>query len=170
MYHSCNNIIKTGRDDSQHALTSALEWASVLVVSTKWGMQSLWGLAIQKMGDTASAVDKIYFGERYDVKAWLVGAYVAISAREEALTEEEGEKLGIKATIQIASLREARMTKALDSDTLESSVRKILGIKKPHFVGTLDSTLHIFGSLWSDQQLSMFQLVCPMLVLSRTEG
>ncbi|TDL18026.1 hypothetical protein BD410DRAFT_512584 [Rickenella mellea] len=50
---------------------------------------------------------KAELAQKYDIgRDWAVTAYAALGAREEPLTYEEGDQLGLKVALQIAEVRE----------------------------------------------------------------
>ncbi|KZP12990.1 hypothetical protein FIBSPDRAFT_147011 [Athelia psychrophila] len=58
------------------------------------------------MAPIASPIDKIVFGRLYDINEWLTGAYQAVCTRLDALTLEEGKRLGVDDAIRINSIRQ----------------------------------------------------------------
>lgn len=79
---------------------------SILHLADKWSFQSIKTLAIAKIAPIASSMDKIVIGRQYAVTAWLTNAYQAVCVRPDALTLEEGRRLGIDDIIRINSIRQ----------------------------------------------------------------
>jgi hypothetical protein len=90
-----------------HGITTCEEWRSVLHIASEWGFASIRRLAIRELVPLTSPIDKIAIGLRYDIYDWLLDAYVAVCTRTNSLTEDEGEKLGVKDVIHISSIRDA---------------------------------------------------------------
>ncbi|KDQ59005.1 hypothetical protein JAAARDRAFT_98282, partial [Jaapia argillacea MUCL 33604] len=91
---------------SEHTASTVEEWTSILALATEWSFQTIRTLAIRELFPLASPVDKIVVGNRYGIPAWLKDAYVAVCARASALTDEEGEGLGLKEVIKISQMRQ----------------------------------------------------------------
>ncbi|KZP04293.1 hypothetical protein FIBSPDRAFT_709526, partial [Athelia psychrophila] len=82
------------------------EWSGILYLADKWSFQSIRTLAIAQIAPIASPIDKIVFGRLYDVNEWLTGAYHAVCTRLDALSLEEGRRLGVDDAIRINSIRQ----------------------------------------------------------------
>ncbi|KZP06384.1 hypothetical protein FIBSPDRAFT_1053565 [Athelia psychrophila] len=83
------------------------QWTSILHLAAKWGFESIQLLAIDSLTATAIPVDKIVLGRRYGISDWLPRAYEAVCTRADALTIEEGVKLGVEDIIKISAARQA---------------------------------------------------------------
>lgn len=64
-------------------------------------------LSIHRLSFTASPIDKIVLGRRYNISEWLGGAYEAVCTRSDPLTVEEGIRLGVEDAVRIAAVRQA---------------------------------------------------------------
>ncbi|KZP12987.1 hypothetical protein FIBSPDRAFT_1049701 [Athelia psychrophila] len=82
------------------------EWSGILYLADKWSFQSIRALAIAQIAPIASPIDKIVFGRLYDINEWLASAYQAVCTRLDALTLEEGRRLGVDDAIRINSIRQ----------------------------------------------------------------
>ncbi|KDQ58999.1 hypothetical protein JAAARDRAFT_99927, partial [Jaapia argillacea MUCL 33604] len=91
---------------AQHVATTSNEWVAILALATKWSFATIRTLAMRELFPLASPIDKIVVGIRYDIKEWLNDAYVAMCERPEALTKQEGERLGLAEAIKISKMRQ----------------------------------------------------------------
>lgn len=82
------------------------EWTAILGVAAKWNFKSIRALAIRQLDSIASPVDKIVLGRKYEIVDWLSDAYKAVCMREDALSIEEGVRLGMEEVIKISALRQ----------------------------------------------------------------
>ncbi|KZP12985.1 hypothetical protein FIBSPDRAFT_704487, partial [Athelia psychrophila] len=82
------------------------EWSGILYLADKWSFQSIRTLAIAQIAPIATPIDKIVLGRLYDVNEWLTGAYHAVCTRLDALSLEEGRRLGVDDAIRINSIRQ----------------------------------------------------------------
>ncbi|KZP29666.1 hypothetical protein FIBSPDRAFT_815741 [Athelia psychrophila] len=82
------------------------EWSGILHLADKWSFLSIRALAIAQIAPIASPIDKIVFGRLYGVNEWLVSAYHAVCTRPDALTLEEGRRLGVDDVIRINAIRQ----------------------------------------------------------------
>jgi hypothetical protein len=107
------------------------EWTSVLSVASTWEFASVRQLAIKRLSEITSPVDKINLGLRYDIVQWLVPAYVEVCERDEPLNQEEGKKLGMEDVIAIGEVRHSiRYLPNLNRhhDAVVDLVKNIFGI------------------------------------------
>ena len=56
-------------------------------------------------------VDKLVLAQKYDIKEWYRDIYFKLVTRPNPLTDEEGERLGLKDALRISRLREERFSK-----------------------------------------------------------
>lgn len=85
------------------------EWRSVLKLSTMWGMTVLRKHCIKKLSplpSSMSTTDKIVFAREVLAVNWLVDAYCELAKREETISEEEVQNIGLHAAIGILRARE----------------------------------------------------------------
>lgn len=85
------------------------EWRSVLKLSTMWGMAALRKHCIKKLSPLPSSMsitDKILFAREALAVDWLIEAYNELAKREETISEEEIQAIGLQAAIGILRARE----------------------------------------------------------------
>jgi hypothetical protein len=82
------------------------EWTSILDLAAKWKFQSIKALALKQLLPIISPIDKLVLGRRHGITGWLPDAYSAICGRKDALTLEEGLRLGMEDVIKISALRQ----------------------------------------------------------------
>ncbi|KAJ7058092.1 hypothetical protein C8F01DRAFT_1149519 [Mycena amicta] len=89
------------------ASTSA-DWTAILALSTKFSLSDVRDLAIRELGKLSlDPVEKIALQQTYTIdKKWAADAFVALCTRGPPLEVEEGKKLGIEMTVQVAGARE----------------------------------------------------------------
>ncbi|CAK5281911.1 unnamed protein product [Mycena citricolor] len=108
---------------------SVEEWTSILSLSTRWEFTSIRELAIQHLGPSTSAVERIALGRRFDVGPWLVPAYTELCERMDPLTLTEGQLLGVDIIIRIQQVRHSiRYASNLNRhhDSIVALVRDVL--------------------------------------------
>ncbi|KII95527.1 hypothetical protein PLICRDRAFT_34413 [Plicaturopsis crispa FD-325 SS-3] len=117
--------------------TTVEEWTSILDLAVRWGFSSIRTLAIKQLTDLASPVDKIVLGRKYEITAWLAGAYDAILRRAAALSEEEGVRLGMREAMKIAKAREDMRVrfKFVDAPTAAMIVKRTVGLESKEGAG-----------------------------------
>ncbi|KAI0319570.1 hypothetical protein OF83DRAFT_1170120 [Amylostereum chailletii] len=84
------------------------EWTAVHRLSNMWGFATLRSLAVEQLEGLTSPVDKIVLGRAYDIRAWLEPAFIALGARANPLTIEEGRRLGVDDTVTVFHIRQRR--------------------------------------------------------------
>jgi hypothetical protein len=89
-----------------YAATTVSEWTSVLDLAAKWKFESIKTLAIKRLADLASPIDKTVLGRKHHVLDWLTDAYRVVCQRQEALTLEEANRLRLEDVVTISSLRQ----------------------------------------------------------------
>jgi len=89
------------------ALTTTYEWASVFEIADKYGFGAVRELALRRLQDVASPVDKVVLGHRYGERRLLIPGYHALCCRYTGLSLAEGLQLGMEDTILVAQTREA---------------------------------------------------------------
>ncbi|KAI0931580.1 hypothetical protein AcV5_004967 [Taiwanofungus camphoratus] len=87
-------------------LITVEEWTSILALATKWEFLGYRDLAIERLSQLASPVDRILLARMYDVTPWLTPAYLELCKRDEALTFEEGVRLGMKDVVLLSEIRQ----------------------------------------------------------------
>ncbi|KAJ3737669.1 hypothetical protein DFJ43DRAFT_987383 [Lentinula guzmanii] len=90
----------------KHEPESVYEWLDVLHVSCTLHMPEIFSLAVFQLTLLASPVQKIEWGHRYNVKKWLVPAFMELVGRMEDINLEEKKKIGERGATMIQSLRQ----------------------------------------------------------------
>ncbi|KAF9070142.1 hypothetical protein BDP27DRAFT_1221238, partial [Rhodocollybia butyracea] len=90
----------------EHEPQSLADWSSVLHVAHSYSMGQIRTLAISKLESLTSAAEKIELANKYDVKDWLVSAYLELSLRLEGLSVDEGSKVGHRGATMIANMKQ----------------------------------------------------------------
>ncbi|KAF8957344.1 hypothetical protein BDZ97DRAFT_112274 [Flammula alnicola] len=75
---------------AEPSLKTVEEWASVLMLATKWVFTDIRALAIRNLTSIASSVDKIVLGTKYDVHDWLAPAFKDLVTRWRRWTWRRG--------------------------------------------------------------------------------
>ena len=81
------------------------DWTSVLRVAKRFVFDAHYRLAISRLAQVATPIDLIALAREYDIPGWLEDAYFLVCTREEALTLEEGLRLGMADVIGLSELR-----------------------------------------------------------------
>jgi hypothetical protein len=71
----------------------------------KWGFSALRATAIDAISPLASPVDKIVLGRKYGLDEWVFSAFEELLVREAHITEEEGDRIGMKMMVTLAAGR-----------------------------------------------------------------
>jgi len=95
------------RNVSDGDLSTTEEWTSVLALATKWEFTDYRQLAISRLAQLASPVDRILLGRSYDIPEWITTAYLELCKRDDALTYEEGQRLGMYDVILLSDIRQS---------------------------------------------------------------
>jgi hypothetical protein len=88
-------------------LTTKDEWACVLLLSHAWRFTTMRSLAIRELSILTTSAQRIVLGKHYGIHHWLRPAYKDMCEREEGVSDEEGELLGLKDVLKIARARQA---------------------------------------------------------------
>ncbi|KAJ6625181.1 hypothetical protein B0H10DRAFT_1634091, partial [Mycena sp. CBHHK59/15] len=89
---------------------SLKDWTTLLAISTRLQFPRVRAHAIRAIDASPvplDPVEQLVLAAAYDVPAWRVPAYAALCRRPACLTEDEAERLGLRATVRIARVREA---------------------------------------------------------------
>lgn len=108
--------------------STVAEWTAILDLAANWNFKSIKALAIKKLACIASPIDKIVLGRKYDIEAWLGDAYEAVCIRDEPLTLEEGNRLGMEDVINISATRQ-RVHGWPASPPLVNFIRETFGLQ-----------------------------------------
>lgn len=96
-------------------------WESVLKTSTKWGLLDIRNMAIRALLHcSVDAIDRISLGRIYGIPYWMRTGYLHLSRREDAISEEEGMRLGAKSLSRLCWIREKSHTCLSTSDDCRS--------------------------------------------------
>jgi hypothetical protein len=85
------------------------EWCKLLAISSKLGCKDVRTRAINELTakkSEVSPVDRIELGNNHNIPQWLPEAYADVFVRQDHLTVEEGEKLGLKITVKVLKGRD----------------------------------------------------------------
>ncbi|KAF9820055.1 hypothetical protein IEO21_01717 [Rhodonia placenta] len=64
-------------------------------------------LAITRLLQLASPIDRVLLARQFDVSPWLRPAYLELCKRDEALTLDEGMRLGMRYVIMLSEIRQS---------------------------------------------------------------
>ncbi|KAH8996788.1 hypothetical protein EDB92DRAFT_1942399 [Lactarius akahatsu] len=84
------------------------QWSSILGLAQKWGFRDVELLCIRELEKLdLSPVDRIHIYQRFGLDTTLlIDSYATLTTREEPIGLEEGVKLGLRTSLQIARARE----------------------------------------------------------------
>ena len=82
------------------------EWISTLNLSSMWELTTFRDLAIRHLGYQIDAIEMIVLGSKYRVSQWFISGCTKLIGRAQGPTEEEGNLLGMRFTVQIYGIRE----------------------------------------------------------------
>lgn len=77
------------------------------MLAAKWEFHLYRDLAIERLSQIASPVERILLARRFDITHWLLPAYLELCQRQEALTFDEGMRLGMKDVILLSDIRQS---------------------------------------------------------------
>jgi len=84
-------------------------WVSLLSFSTRFICDKIRARSIRELEAIQSRVDpieRIVLAVRHNIPQWLSGAYQELCQRQDSLSEEEGERLGLSTVIKLMRARE----------------------------------------------------------------
>lgn len=84
-------------------------WVSLLAFSTRFVCDKIRARSIRELEAIQSSVDpieRIVLAVRHNIPQWLNEAYQELCQRQDSLSEEEGEKLGLSTVIKLMRARE----------------------------------------------------------------
>ncbi|TDL22986.1 hypothetical protein BD410DRAFT_721935 [Rickenella mellea] len=87
---------------------TSTEWSSILAIATKLEIHTLRQVAIKRLSQVGSDVDRIVFGRLHNVKEWLGPAHLALCNRDQPLTVDEVLRLDKLTLHGIMVARESR--------------------------------------------------------------
>ncbi|KAH9047294.1 hypothetical protein EDB84DRAFT_1575348 [Lactarius hengduanensis] len=84
------------------------QWSSILGLAQTWGFRDVELLCIRELEKLdLSPVDRIHIYQRFGLEATLlIDSYATLTTREEPIGLDEGVKLGLRTSLQIARARE----------------------------------------------------------------
>ena len=106
----------------EHAFTLD-SWVSLLSFSTRFICDKIRARSIRELEAIQSRVDpieRIVLAVRHNIPQWLNVAYQELCQRQDSLSEEEGERLGLSTVIKLMRAREM----LLSGSSAGSSVRE----------------------------------------------
>jgi len=91
----------------------AEEWIAVLKLSTRWKCLDLRQLAIKSMNRLEAfrcldPVRKVIVGRDLHVQMWVMDGYRALATREESISDEEMQMIGVVAAFRLERMRNLR--------------------------------------------------------------
>jgi hypothetical protein len=113
------------------------EWTSILKLAVKWNFQSIEVVAVKQLGPITSPIDKIVLGRTYNIVEWLPTAYGDICRRKDALTLEEGMRLGMEDVIKITTMRQGGNSPNF-STTEQDALERTFGLLSRTVIPYLD--------------------------------
>jgi hypothetical protein len=87
-------------------------WISLLSFATRFICDKIRNRAIREIEEGHAKLDpveRVVLAVRHNIPHWLVPAYQELCQRQDTLTEEEGEKLGLSTVIKLMRARESLM-------------------------------------------------------------
>lgn len=115
------------------------EWSSILELAQKWGFRHVEELCIRELERLAlSPVDRIHIYQQHNLdKTLLLDSFESLTTREEPIGVEEGMKLGLQTSVQIAMAREK--SRGPDTGLRSPDVQ----LDSPHIRGLLSDIFRI---------------------------
>ncbi|KAF8650088.1 hypothetical protein AX16_005414 [Volvariella volvacea WC 439] len=102
------------------------EWTSVLTLADRWKFASIRELAVKEISAIGTPVDRVIVGEKFNEEKMVFAALCELCVRNQPLTREEGEKLGMEKVIKIATARDRSAQDSKSKSTAEV-VSEIMG-------------------------------------------
>ncbi|KAI5996619.1 hypothetical protein F5J12DRAFT_725567, partial [Pisolithus orientalis] len=85
------------------------QWISVLKLSAMWEFVGLRNAAIQHLdipSELVDPIDKVVLALQYNIREWLLPAFLALAKRPTPISIEEGRRIGFENALKLASVRE----------------------------------------------------------------
>jgi hypothetical protein len=119
------------------------QWSNVLYLADRWGFADLREAARHAVFPLASSVDRIVLGQQYEFIEWLAPAFADLLAREEDLTLEEAERLGMQTMVTIAKgrLRARQIQHVRPMETIHALVTELFSTELTQESETLQPAL-----------------------------
>jgi len=118
-------------------------WVQILTLAQKWGFREVESLCVRELEKLAiQPVDKICIYQRFKLdRTLLVESFAKLTARPEPLTLDEGGRLGLETSLQIAQARElsrglrsgSRSSIQLQDSELHSVIRDVFKLEDEGF-------------------------------------
>ncbi|KAF9487516.1 hypothetical protein BDN71DRAFT_627856 [Pleurotus eryngii] len=98
------------------------EWSVILRLADLWGFFEVKALCVRQLESIdIDIVDRLVLYQKYKIdEKTLIPRYVELCARDELLTQDEGNRLGLATTLMICNLRERLRSSANPSDGSKS--------------------------------------------------
>ena len=71
-----------------------------------WDFTALRELAIRNLVNKLDPIEMILLGSQYRISDWFIAGCTTLIRRNQGLKEEEGNRLGMRLTVQICGIRE----------------------------------------------------------------
>jgi hypothetical protein len=125
-YHPCSSagtrepvhIVLNDKKCRMHDTFPLESWISLLSFSTRFICDKIRARSIREIESVQSRVEpveRIVLAVRHNVSQWLSRAYQELCQRQESLSEEEGEKLGLSTVIKLMKAREMLLLSGPDT-------------------------------------------------------
>jgi hypothetical protein len=91
------------------------DWTSLLSFATRFMCEKIRARAIREIEEDQAKLDpvqRVVLAIRHSIPQWLVPAYQELCQRQDSLTLEEGEKLGLSTVIKLMRARETLMNQS----------------------------------------------------------
>ena len=95
------------RSLARPALITTEEWISVLEVADRYNFDAVRELAIRKLLEVTTPIEKLVVGHRYAERRLLIPGYAALCTRHNAVTIEEAVRIGLEDVVLISQTRES---------------------------------------------------------------
>jgi hypothetical protein len=121
---SSSSVIEGSLDFDPPTLTSALR------IATTYDYPALRAFAINKLEKTSlSAIERIRIAREFNFTSWEAPAYVELCERDEAITEDEANVLGMSAFVHVAKIREKEQRRkgSLDAELQDDETEEERG-------------------------------------------
>ena len=89
------------------------EWISVLKLSNMWQFQQVRTLALQKLPYKSvrkTAAEKVALAFQYDIEKWLLPGLNELARRQQPISVEDVQLLGLEVALKVAAVRESHVS------------------------------------------------------------
>ncbi|KIM62352.1 hypothetical protein SCLCIDRAFT_25084 [Scleroderma citrinum Foug A] len=91
------------------------EWISVLKLSNMWQFQQVRTLALQKLPYKSvrkTAAEKVALAFQYDIEKWLLPGLNELARRQQPISVEDVQLLGLEVALKVAAVRESHVSQS----------------------------------------------------------